>query len=62
VNNMNAQSVNQKAVDEKAKRLANIERLHKKLEEEKKTANTKRITVINRTIEELKKEKAQLKK
>jgi uncharacterized protein YdcH (DUF465 family) len=58
---MNAQSVHQKA-DETAKRLANIERLHKKLEEEKKTANTKRIAVINRTIEELKKEKAQLKK
>jgi hypothetical protein len=51
-----------KPVNETAKRLVNIDRLLKKLDEEKKTANTARIAVINRNIEELKKEKAQLKK
>jgi hypothetical protein len=51
-----------KPVNETSKRLVNIDRLLKKLDEEKKTANTARIAVINRNIEELKKEKAQLKK
>ena len=62
VNNMNAQSVHQKTVDENTKRLVNIDRLIKKLEEENKIADKRRIAVINRNIEELKKEKAQLKK
>lgn len=62
VNNMNAQSVHQKTVDENTKRLVNIDRLLKKLEEENKIADKRRIAVINRNIEELKKEKAQLKK
>ena len=59
--NMN-QSTQLKPVNETAKRLTNIDRLLKKLDEEKKTANTARIAVINRNIEELKKEKAQLHK
>jgi hypothetical protein len=59
---MNAQSIHQKTVDETTKRLANIERLLKKLEDEKIKANAVRIAVINKTIEDLKKEKAQLKK
>ena len=62
VKNMNAKSVHQKTVDENTKRLTNIDRLLKKLDEEKKIADTRRIAVINRNIEELKKEKAQLKK
>jgi hypothetical protein len=59
---MNAQSVHQKTVDENTKRLVNIDRLLKKLEEENKIADKRRIAVINRNIEELKKEKVQLKK
>jgi hypothetical protein len=59
---MNAQSVYQKTVDETTKRLASIERLLKKLEDEKKTANAARVAAIKKMIEDLKKEKAQLKK
>lgn len=59
---MNAQSIHQNTVYENTKRLANIERLFKKLEYEKKTANPKRIIVINKMIEDLKKEKSQLNK
>jgi hypothetical protein len=59
---MNSQSIHQKTVDETTKRLSNIERLLKKLEDEKKKANAARIAVINKMIEDLKREKAQLKK
>jgi hypothetical protein len=56
------QATQLKPANETAKRLTNIDRLLKKLDEEKKTANTARIAVINRNIEELKKEKIQLHK
>jgi hypothetical protein len=59
---MNAQNVHQKTANETAKRLTNVERLLSKLDNEKKTANAKRVVVINKMIEDLKKEKSQLKK
>lgn len=57
---MYAQVLPKKTTNETSKRLVDIERLLKKLGEEKKTANAQRVAVINKMIEELKKEKTQL--